>query len=198
MYQVEVERKTAGSAFGKDYVAFLRYCELKLDIRPMTRENLNRVHELTQRTNQMNFSGNRYQKSVLEEILGKPYLETYVLEVEDRFGSYGIVGFCIVDTRIPLMTDLMFSCRVQSKRVEHAFLAYLIQKCIAATGKDFYADYRKTSRNAPSGRVFSDLLLQEVGVENGISRLVFPRDREVPVDDVIAITVHEPVEAAQP
>jgi FkbH-like protein len=198
MYQVEVERKTAACAFGKDYLAFLRYCDLKLDVYPMTKENLDRVHELTQRTNQMNFSGNRYEKSVLEQILGKPHLETYVLEVEDRFGSYGIVGFCIVDTRIPIMTDLMFSCRVQSKRVEHAFLAYLIDKYIAATGKDFYADYRKTSRNAPSGRVFSDLMLQEVGVENGISRLVFPKGREVPVDGVIAITVHEPVEVPQP
>ena len=198
MYQVEVERKTAAWTFGQDYLAFLRYCELKLNVYPMTRENLNRVHELTQRTNQMNFSGNRYEKSVLEEILGQPYLDTYVLEVEDRFGSYGIVGFCIVDNRVPLMTDLMFSCRVQSKRVEHAFLAYLIQKYIAGTGKAFYANYRKTSRNAPSGRVFSDLLLQEVGVENGISRLVFPKDREVPDDGVIAITVHEPVEAANP
>jgi FkbH-like protein len=198
MYEVEVERKTAACAFGKDYLAFLRYCDLKLGVSPMTRENLNRVHELTQRTNQMNFSGNRYEKSVLEEILGQPYLDTYVLEVEDRFGSYGIVGFCIVDNRVPLMTDLMFSCRVQAKRVEHAFLAYLIQQYIAITGKDFHANYRKTSRNAPSGHVFSDLLLQEMGVENGVSHLVFPKDREVPADGVIAITVHEPVEAAKP
>lgn len=198
LYQVEVERKAAACTFGQDYLAFLRYCGLKLNVYPMTRENLNRVHELTQRTNQMNFSGNRYEKSVLEEILDKPYLDTYVLEVEDRFGSYGIVGFCIVDNRVPLMTDLMFSCRVQSKRVEHAFLAYLIQKYIASTGKDFHVNYRKTSRNAPSGRVFSDLLLQEMGVENGVSRLIFPRNREMPVDGVIAITVHEPVESAIP
>ena len=159
----------------------------------MTEENIGRVHELTQRTNQMNFSGNRYEKSVLQQVLSTPYLDTYVLDVEDRFGSYGIVGFCIVDTRVPLMTDLMFSCRVQSKRVEHAFLAYIIRKYIAITGKDFYANYRKSPRNAPSGRVFADLLLQQAGEDQGVSRLMFPKTRELPDDGIIEIAVQDSV-----
>ena len=53
------------------------------------------------------------------------------LVASDRFGSYGVIGFSIVDRREPRMTDLMFSCRVQSKRVEHAFLAYLLGKYIS-------------------------------------------------------------------
>ncbi len=121
----------------------------------MTEENLERVHELTQRTNQMNFSGNRYDREVLRKLLASPYLDTFVLSCEDRFGSYGVIGFSIVDRREPRMTDLMFSCRIQSKRVEHAFLASVIRRYIAETGKDFYANYRKTPRNAPSGQVFS-------------------------------------------
>jgi FkbH-like protein len=154
----------------------------------MMEENLERVHELTQRTNQMNFSGNRYDRSVLKEVLSTPYLETYVLEVEDRFGTYGVVGFCIVDSRTPLMTDLMFSCRIQSKRVEHAFLAYLVREYIARTGKDFQADYRKTPRNAPSGKVFADLGMQELDHKDGVSRLIFHRDQVVPDDGLVRIT----------
>ena len=146
MYRVETQRRDAAENFADDYVAFLRDCEIRLNIRPMIEENLERVHELTQRTNQMNFSGNRYDRSVLKQILSTSYLDTYVLDVEDRFGTYGVVGFCIVDNRVPLMTDLMFSCRIQSKRVEHAFLAYLIRKYIARTGKEFWANYRKTPR----------------------------------------------------
>ena len=126
-----------------------------------------------------------------------PHLDTYVLEVEDRFGSYGIVGFSVVDSRTPLMTDLMFSCRVQAKRVEHAFLAYLIRKYIAQTGRDFQANYRKTSRNAPSGKVFDDMLLQEIKVEDGVSRLVFPREREVPDDGIMEVVEQETVEAVR-
>jgi len=197
LYQVESQRENVAGNFGNDYLAFLRYCNIRLNIHPMTEENISRVHELTQRTNQMNFSGNRYENSVLERILSTPHLDTYVLDVEDRFGSYGVVGFCIVDTSVPLMTDLMFSCRVQSKRVEHAFLAHIIRKYIAMTGKDFHANYRRTSRNAQSGRVFDDLLLREVGIDDGLSRLVFPNDREVPEDKIIDLVVYDSVEATR-
>jgi hypothetical protein len=79
--------------------------------------------------------------------------------------------------------------------VEHAFLAHIIRKYIAITGKDFYANYRKSPRNAPSGRVFADLLLEETGEDDGVSRLMFPNNREVPDDGIIDVVVHNAVEA---
>ncbi len=157
----------------------------------MTEENLERVHELTQRTNQMNFSGNRYDREVLRKLLSSPHLDTFVLSCEDRFGSYGVIGFSIVDRREPRMTDLMFSCRIQSKRVEHAFLAHVIRRYIGETGKHFYANYRKTPRNAPSGRVFADLAMEEIGTRDGVLSLRFHKDREVPEDGVINVVMQD-------
>jgi predicted enzyme involved in methoxymalonyl-ACP biosynthesis len=87
------------------------------------------------------------------------------------------------------MTDLMFSCRIQSKRIEHAFLTYVIHRYIADTGKDFYANYRKTPRNAPSGRVFSDFSMEEIEIRDGVSSLVFRKDKRVPDDGVINVVV---------
>jgi len=191
MYQVEAERQDMAEEFGNDYMAFLRHCQIQLSIHPMTEENLDRVHELTQRTNQMNFSGSRYDRDVLRDILETPHLDTYVLSCEDRFGSYGVVGFSIVDSREPRMTDLMFSCRIQSKRVEHAFLAYVIKTYVSKSGKDFCANYRKTSRNAPSGKVFADFGMEEVGILDGVTSLVFRKNKGVPDDGVIRIVVQE-------
>jgi FkbH-like protein len=190
-YQVEANRQTVAQSFSNDYMAFLRHCQIQLTVRPMTEENLERVHELTQRTNQMNFSGNRYDRAVLRELLSNPHLDTFVLSCEDRFGSYGVIGFSIVDRREPRMTDLMFSCRIQSKRVEHAFLAGVIRRYIAETGKDFYANYRKTPRNAPSGRVFADLAMEETETRDGVLSLRFRRDREVPEDGVIDVVMQD-------
>ena len=191
MYQVEASRQKLATAFGQDYMAFLRDCEITLNIRPLTEANLDRVHELTQRTNQMNFSGNRYTRELLQGILSTNYLDTYVLDCEDKFGSYGVIGFSIVDRREPRMTDLMFSCRIQSKRVEHAFLAFLIRSHTAESGRDFHANYRATERNAPSGRVFADLGMRENGVRDGVSDLVFPKD-QTPVDDgIVRMNVHQ-------
>jgi len=187
MYREESVRQEVASGFGGDYLSFLRGCDIKLHIRPMNAATIQRVHELTQRTNQMNFSGNRYDRSVLEQILGNPDLDTFVLECEDRFGSYGAVGFSIVDKREPRMTDLMFSCRIQSKRVEHAFLSYLIRKYGSDLHRDFLANYRKTSRNAPSGQVFQDIGFEEVQVKDGVTSLLFRKDRIAPDDKIIAL-----------
>lgn len=191
MYQVEASRQTVAQGFGQDYMSFLRHCNIVLNIRPLTNENLDRAHELTQRTNQMNFSGSRYTRELLEQIAASANLDTFVLDCEDRFGSYGVIGFSIVDRREPRMTDLMFSCRVQSKRVEHAFLAFLIRKYIAESGKAFLANYRATERNAPSGRVFADLGMLETGILDGVSQLCFPRDQTPPDDGIIQIRVHQ-------
>jgi len=189
MYQTETTRQAAADSFGHDYKAFLKDCNIQLNIWPLSEDNLERVHELTQRTNQMNFSGNRYDRQVLKEILSTSFLDTYVLDCADRFGSYGIVGFCIVDSREPRMTDLMFSCRIQSKRVEHAFLGYILRKYVANTGRDFYANYRKTPRNAPSGQVFADLGMKEEWTRDGVTSMVFPSN-EKPLDDgVICVTL---------
>jgi FkbH-like protein len=191
MYQVERDRQDIATNFKDDYKEFLKYCNIQLTIRPLTEENLDRVHELTQRTNQMNFSGNRYDRDLLHKILQTPYLDTYVLACEDRFGSYGIVGFGMVDIREPRLTDLMFSCRIQSKRVEHAFLRCIVEKYIALTGKDFQANYRKTPRNAPSGQVFADLGMQETGLNDGVTSLTFPHDGRVPDDCIINVNIQE-------
>ena len=187
MYQDDASRQKAATRYGDDYLRFLKDCSLELVIDSLSRSNLERVHELTQRTNQMNFSGTRYNRTMLEEILTTSHLDTYVMECQDRFGSYGIIGFSIVDRREPRMTDLMFSCRIQSKRVEHAFLQHILQHYIAETGCDFRADYRKTSRNAPSGLVFADLGMEEVATGDGVTALIFRKEGQVPHDDIFTV-----------
>ncbi len=138
-------RQRAEADFHGDYGAFLAECNMRMVIVPMDEANLERVHELTQRTNQMNFSGNRYSRQRLSEFLGDESVETCVIDCTDRFGSYGVVGFCVVSLPDTRMIDLMFSCRIQGKRVEHAFISYLLRK-YAAMDKSLTVDYRRTKR----------------------------------------------------
>jgi FkbH-like protein len=191
MYQTEQGRQTVAETFGEDYQAFLKDCEIEITLSSLMAENMERVHELTQRTNQMNFSGKRYERSMLQDIQNSSYLDTYVISCKDRFGSYGIVGFGVVDSREPRLTDLMFSCRVQAKRVEHAFLIHVIQKYRTLADKDFYASYKKSPRNLPSGRVFEDIGMREVGTADGVTDLVMTRGIEVPDDRVIRVVLQK-------
>ena len=188
LYRDQELRRGAQAGFQGEYLAFLRDCHLDLTVRTMTESTLDRVHELTQRTNQMNFSGNRYTRAQLWEILRSAAVDTYVLDCKDRFGSYGTVGFCVVERSEVRMTDLMFSCRIQGKRVEHAFVSYLIRKHRSMSRGDFSADYRKTTKNSGPGKVFDDLGFSVVREEEGgMRRLLFQRAK-APVDEgIVAI-----------
>jgi len=190
MYREQQHRQTVLEGFKGDYFGFLRECRMEVHIRPLGEENLRRVYELAQRTNQMNFSGNRYEAEQLEELMRSPALETYVIHCQDRFGDYGIVGFAVVDTRVPRLLDLMFSCRVQAKRVEHAILSFLLRRFVSDGGKDFFANYRKTAKNAQSGRVFEEMGFEPADEKEEVPSLVFRRTRAIPDDQIVRIVAH--------
>jgi FkbH-like protein len=186
-YREQEQRENAQKDFSGDYKMFLRNCNLRLTIRPLTQEILERVHELAQRTNQMNFSGNRYSRDQLKEFLKMPGFDTYVLDCEDRFGSYGTIGFCLMNRSEARMTDLMFSCRVQGKRVEHEFISYLIRKYREAGASTLLVDYRRTKKNARPGKVFDDLGFQVLGEISGLTHLAFSAHMQIPDDTIIKI-----------
>jgi FkbH-like protein len=187
MYRVEQDRQAVAQTFCDDYQSFLKDCAIEVTLSPLTVENEERVHELTQRTNQMNFSGTRYDRQMLRTLQQAPHIETYVITCQDRFGSYGVVGFGVVDRREPRLTDLMFSCRIQAKRVEHAVLTHLLAKHREQTGGAFFASYRKTPRNAPSGHVFSDIGMSELETVDGLTSLVFDAEKGIPKEDIIRL-----------
>jgi FkbH-like protein len=161
MYRIEEQRRSAELGFG-DYLQFLRNCNIELAVDVLNDENLERVHELTQRTNQMNFTGSRYGRDALRDLIADETTDSYVLSCSDRFGSYGIIGFAIVDPTGPRLRDLMFSCRVQAKRVEHAFVLFLVQRYCAHGASTFEARFRQTARNSPAEKVFPEIEMEIV------------------------------------
>jgi predicted enzyme involved in methoxymalonyl-ACP biosynthesis len=73
---------------------------------------------------------------------------------------------------------------VRAKRVEHAVLTYLLRRYRRA-GSDCHADYRRTAKNAKTGKVFEEVGFEVVKVNDGVTELVFPTNQEIP-DDRIA------------
>lgn len=187
MYRQEVARELVLESFDGDYTRFLRECRIELAIAQLSAENLERVYELAQRTNQMNFSGARYPRAQLQEIQASSVHDTYVIRCSDRFGTYGIVGFAVVDLREPRLLDLMFSCRIQGKRVEHALLGHVLEKFSSPDRRDFFANYRKTDRNSAAGQVFEEIGFEVVDEQDGVLSLGFRKDRAIPREDIVRI-----------
>jgi FkbH-like protein len=162
------------------------------EIRSLDEGNLKRVYELAQRTNQLNFSGRRYSEAELRRIMDSPDHATYVIDCADRFGHYGVIGFAVVERAVPRLVDLMFSCRVQGKRVEHAVLSHLLRQFRLAGARDFYAIYRQTPKNTPGGRVFEEMGFERASLDGDAATLVFSARRAIPDDQLIEVKAPTP------
>ena len=159
MYVEESARQEALGHTSGDYDEFLRSCEMEMRLTGLNESNRERVHELVQRTNQLNFSGNRYSRDALDRLLASPDTMPIVMHCRDKFGDYGIVGFAIVNVRGEdiEVSDMMYSCRIQGKKVEHAFLAYLLGAASSAGCGQCVCRFRETPRNVHAAAVFADL-----------------------------------------
>lgn len=170
-YREEFVRKSSAVKFGSDYLGFLAACKIKLYVDAYAPDDLDRVSELVQRTNQLNFSGRKYAREEILPILADDEVEKYVLRCSDNFGSYGAVGFAIVrfledEIRIE---DFMLSCRVQGRFIEQAFFNYLV--CSQSGQKQrglLWVNFEPTGRNIPAQQVLESLRFAPCSSEKGL------------------------------
>ncbi len=176
LYREEETRQVEFEKSSLDYDRFLASCDIRLVLGPLDAGNIERVSELAQRTNQLNFSGSRYGREDLAGLLRADGTVPVVMRCEDRFGAYGIVGFSILKLSGDALTmsDLMFSCRIQGKKVEHGYLAYLLAQAAQAGLPELACLYNRTARNAPAGKVFDDLKFQRRPLEGNRERCSLP------------------------
>jgi FkbH-like protein len=120
----EFGREIRRAANLAEFVAGLR---LQVRIAPVTQDRLARVAQLTQRTNQFNFTTIRRTQAEIAALLRDGRYECVTVEASDRFGDYGIVGAMIftgMENSLDLDTFLL-SCRALGRGVEHRMLAWL-------------------------------------------------------------------------
>lgn len=182
-YLTEIKRQQEKETFTGDYEAFLRSCKMKLRVFvPSEEGQVLRCLELIQRANQLNLSNRRYTVLEFNALLATPGMLCLALDCRDRFGEYGIVGFVSVDEsqQNPMVRDMVLSCRVAQKRVEHTFLEWLANREAERGMKALEAELIRTERNRPLLQVFEDLQFTTIEEQNG-RRLV-----QLPVGELIA------------
>ena len=105
---------------------FLTQLDLEIEISPMQSEQLSRVAQLTQRTNQFNLTTIQRSEAEIQQLCNLGRLECQVVKVKDRFGDYGLVGLLLFKAQENVLVDtFLLSCRVLGRGVEHRMLAYL-------------------------------------------------------------------------
>src|SRR5579871_4851380 len=139
---------------------FVNSLELNVQIQPCTAVQLDRLAQLTQRTNQFNFTTIRRTASELSALLAEGQVECLAVNVSDRFGEYGLTGVVIfkaADDALAIDT-LLLSCRVLGRGVEHRVLAHLGGEAQRRRLTSVIAPLITTAKNEPARR-----FLQEIG-----------------------------------
>jgi FkbH-like protein len=137
---------------------------LKLDVivNTPTPEELQRVAQLTERTNQFNASARRLsvQDIVNHQAMGGHCLS---VNVRDKFGDYGLTGavlYRIVGETCEV-SDFMLSCRVLGRGVEHEVVRRVASRAAEQGATRLNIDYAITSRNAPFRHFVDDQLVPD-------------------------------------
>jgi len=159
LYQEAIEREEDEQQYGADYLGFLRTCNICLQVARYAPEDFDRTAELVQRTNQLNFSGRKYSRSELFEILEDNTKQKYVLRGSDRYGTFGAIGFALVYPRAGelFVEDFMVSCRVQGKFLEQAFFSHLLAKHNPSRSSIVRVNYTPTAKNTPARKVLETI-----------------------------------------
>lgn len=169
-YQTAALREQTQASYGDNYVEFLAHSNIRLTIKKYDPDDFERVAELVQRTNQLNFSGKKYKREEIADLLMRSDIDKYVLVCVDKFGSYGTVGFSIVK-HTPSeveVKDFMLSCRVQGKFIEKAFFDFLIKRHENQSVRVFRVNFTQTSRNTPAKQVLDKLSFVQSGDGPGL------------------------------
>lgn len=131
---------------------FVEGLQLQVVITPLERERLSRVAQLSQRTNQFNFTTIRRTEAEIDALLTAGGYECFTVQVQDRFGSYGLVGVVIFHAAggaLDIDTFLL-SCRVLGRGVEHRMLAWLGDEAQRRDLAAVTARLAVTKKNAPA------------------------------------------------
>lgn len=120
-YRILEDKHEAASKFDSNE-EFLYSSNIRVIIHHDCMEQLERLFELSQRTNQLNFTKNREGFDDFRFSI-ETADDTGYVTVRDNFGDYGIVGFYVVKNRT--LKHFLFSCRTIGQGIEQYVYATL-------------------------------------------------------------------------
>ena len=91
-YRILEEKRREKAQYASNE-AFLMESDIRVEVRHDCLKQIDRIHELILRSNQLNFTKLRSTKGELDRLLRETDVDSGYCIVSDRFGEYGIVGF---------------------------------------------------------------------------------------------------------
>ena len=149
----------------EDYLKQLQIKVTRVD----AAQNIERLVQLLNKTNQFNLTTKRYEMAQMQKIVEDSAKKVYLYRIEDCFGDYGIVSAVIVDVSgIPVIEEFVLSCRVMGKNVEYGIVSQIEEDLATEGWERLKGWYIPTPKNKPVEQLYDRLGYQVTeGLENG-------------------------------
>jgi len=157
-YRANAMRSAEQSRFA-DLESYLYSLDMQLDIMPADEHNVQRIAQMTQKTNQFNLTTRRYTDAQVRECIAQGWM-IYCVSVKDRFGDNGITGTVFIrptDWDTVLIDSLLLSCRILGKGIETAFVKTVLNLMRLDGYRKVVADYLPTAKNGQTADFYDRL-----------------------------------------
>ncbi len=136
------------------------YNDLKLITRSSLakKDEIPRIAQLTQKTNQFNLTTKRYNESDIDNFIQSKNFDIITIEAEDKYGPYGIVGLSILkyeDNKM-LIDTFLLSCRAIGRGIERVLLNNCFSQALSKNIDAIFATYIPTKKNTQVKSFYSD------------------------------------------
>ncbi|HXR46205.1 MAG TPA: HAD-IIIC family phosphatase [Candidatus Limnocylindrales bacterium] len=147
-----------------DLQSYLASLALKVRVRGAAENDLPRVVQLLQRTNQFNLSLQRRTLAEVQALL--PNHDLRIMTACDRFGDFGLVGICISRQQADavFLDSFLISCRALGRGMEEAFLHAIARSANTEGAKFLRGRFAEGPRNQPMKHFLKKTGFREVTV----------------------------------
>lgn len=168
-YKQQAQRNQSKRQFG-DIESYLRSLEMKVTFHVDDASEIERVAQLTQKTNQLNLCTNRYTDAQVEFIKESTNQSFISLSVRDKFGDSGLTGVAIVSFAEGKgeITDFLMSCRVMGRNIEYVFMDFVISYLKRKGCSSVSAKYIPTMKNKPVSVFYDKAGLAMIKESDGV------------------------------
>ena len=174
----QAKRDSVGS-FGGNQTDFLRQSDIRVYFEYNVEKHIDRVIELINRTNQLNFTKERLPedpeeaKGALLSFLRHNGTTPGLVRVVDRYGDYGFVGFYAMTdlARVYTLRHFCFSCRTINMYIEHFVYDFIGRPNLTVVG-EVLSDIK--SPDVPKVDWVTALPIEQLAIGGAHTSLRFP------------------------
>ena len=158
-YQIEAERVSLQKTFTNED-DFLDSLHMTSVVSGLTKFNIPRSAQLSQRSNQFNLRTVRYTEADLERIAEDPKAVSLCFTLKDKLGDHGLISVIIMkqtDTETLFIDTWFMSCRVLKRGMERFILNKMVEVALQKGYKRIIGEYLPTEKNKMVSHHYEEL-----------------------------------------